>query len=50
MTEHRSSGQQNKDDPDELIGGRKNGLFEGQAVFDPLVGSACCFLNVEGSG
>ncbi len=44
-TEHRSSGEQNKDDPDELMGGRKNSLLEGQAVFDPLVGSVCCFLK-----
>jgi hypothetical protein len=47
-TEHRSSCQQNKDDPDELMGGRKNSLFEGQAVFDPLVGSVCCFLKCGG--
>jgi hypothetical protein len=34
MTEHSSSGQQDKDDPDELVGSREYGLLEGQPVFD----------------
>jgi hypothetical protein len=34
MTEQRFPGQQDKDDPDELVGGGKNSLFEGQPVFD----------------
>ncbi len=36
MTEHCSSGQQDKDDPDELVGSGKNGLLEGKSVLDPL--------------
>ena len=30
-------GQEDKDDPDEFMGSRKNGLLEGQAVLDGFV-------------
>ncbi len=36
MTEQRFPGQQGKDDPDELVSSGKNGLLEGQPVFDPF--------------